>query len=148
MHSKLLAFSGCLFLTLPLYGCSSAMQEIHDLNSGTKVTANSAENIQWPSDFPVPQYKGSRATVATDTMVENTRIRSALQLTKDEPSACCKFYADWFEKNGWTVKTPPMDMGVGWSTAAEKGSDNINVTALQPKGSPETTLTVNVSMKK
>lgn len=148
MHLKSLAWTGCLLLSLILSGCSSPMQEISNLNNGTKVTANSGDNIKWPGDFPVPQYTGSRTTVATDTDVADTRIRSAMQVTNDGPQDCCKFYADWFEKNGWTVKTPAMDMGVGWTTAAEKGKDSITVTALQPKGTPETTLTVNISTKK
>lgn len=148
MHPKSIVLTGFLSLSLVLCGCSTAMQEFSKLSNGTRVTANSADNIKWPEDFPVPQYTASRATVATDTDVEGTRIRSALQVTKDGPQDCCKFYADWFEKNGWTVKTPSMDVGVGWTTAAEKGNDTITVTALQPKGSPETTLTVNISTKK
>lgn len=148
MQLKRFAWSGCLLLALALSGCSTVMQEVHEIGNGTKVTANSTDNIQWPADFPVPQYTGSRVTVAADTTIEKTRVRSALQVTKDSPEASCKFYCDWFGKNGWTIKTAAMDMGVGWTTAAEKGNDTITLTAMQPKGAPETTLTISVSTKK
>lgn len=135
-----------LLISLGLSSCSM-MKEIQNLGANSGDTARSIEAIAYPKNFPASPYPGATPTAASDTKIDKVRIRSVTMITKDEAETVCKVYSRWFVKRGWTIKNPAADMGMGWAISAEKGDDTVNVSALRPKDSKETTLTLNVSSK-
>lgn len=132
-------------MSVALSSCS-IMETLHDQQSGaTPVTANNAETITYPIDFPLPKYPNSRATAASDSNVEKARIRSVMMVSTVDADTICGYYTAWFKKNGWIMKSPAVSQEICTFIAAQKSGVTANIVAMHPKDSKETTLTINIS---
>jgi hypothetical protein len=145
MQSKTICLSGCLLLSIALGSCS-IMETVHDLQGGgTPVPTSHADTITYPVDFPLPKYPNSRATAASDSNVENARIRSVMMVSTVDADTICGYYTAWFKKNGWIMKSPAVSQEICTFIAAQKSGQTANIVAMHPKDSKQTTLTINIS---
>lgn len=153
---------GALSATLILSACSRSYtggdgSSVTVSGDGTKIsvksgdgstTVNGSSSQEYPSDFPVPQYPGSK--ISTNMAVTSTAAspgvgsgqKIIMMNTADGSSQVIQFYKEKLTAGGWTIDSAVDQAGVSGYLGASKGSSKLNVAVIP--GTPDTCISLTM----
>ncbi|MCC6978966.1 MAG: hypothetical protein IT343_11640 [Candidatus Melainabacteria bacterium] len=153
---------GTLSVALTLSACSRSYtgadgSSVTVSGDGTKIsvksgdgstTVNGSTAQDYPSDFPVPQYPGSKIStnMAVSSTADNAGGTSGQKIimlnTTDGSAQVVQFYKEKLKADGWTIDTTVDQPGVSGYIGASKGSSKLNVAVIP--GTPDTCISLTL----
>jgi len=115
-------------------------------DGSTTVNGNSSQ--EYPSDFPLPQYPGSK--ISTNMALTSTAANPAgssdqkilMLTTTDGSSQVIQFYKEKLTSSGWKIDTTVDQAGVSAYIGASKNSSKLNVAVIP--GTPDTSISLTL----
>jgi hypothetical protein len=162
MKTNVYAIIGGLSAVAILAGCSRSYtgadgSSVTVSGDGSKIsvksgdgstTVNGSTAQEYPSDFPVPQYPGSK--ISTNMAVTSSAVNPGgasgqkiiMLNTKDGSSQVVQFYKEKLTAGGWTIDSTVDQAGVSGYIGASKGSSKLNVAVIP--GTPDTCISLTM----